>query len=564
GLVALLREKNPNATVNKIKEAILTSTNKLGYNLPDNNLGWGLIDCLAALNALSGTNPDPILRVYAFDHAPINAGDTVVGTVVLKNLGANVSNVLATLANSNNALTIIDGSTSFGNINGGDTVRSTGIIRVTVSDTVSEGTILCLDFNISGSGYSTVEKLYFLVEPKNQRSFVTHNVGNVEFSLTNFGTFGLGNDSFFPLGGSGFKYMNGVNDLYEGGLMIGIGGVSSSKVSDGVRNVAGEPDGDFKVLPGGNIKFVTPAPSITQQSFCRFSDERAENPIGVEIIQNSYAFDYYPYQDFIILQYIVKNINSSNLNNLLIGLYLDWDIPSYYSNAGGYESGDDFAWIAYNNGASLLNYRGVKVLDGNIITAYTEKGSLVYFPNPNTGSGGDGYTELEKMISLADGMGSSDSLKSVSLDLFQVVAVITNLNPGQVDTIAFAILGGDNLASMQNSAMESVNAYLLGFTDTAEDNNEPSLPKEFALHQNYPNPFNSSTAITFNLKKSSEYTLTIYNLAGKKVYEVKGQAKAGEIKIIWDTKDNTYASGVYLYKLTAGTFSDSKKMVLLK
>jgi len=71
GLVALLRQKNPNATVDEIKEAILTTAIDYGSDGPDNDYGWGVIDCMAALNALSSVNNDPNVRVYAFDHPPI-------------------------------------------------------------------------------------------------------------------------------------------------------------------------------------------------------------------------------------------------------------------------------------------------------------------------------------------------------------------------------------------------------------------------------------------------------------------------------------------------------------
>jgi hypothetical protein len=88
------------------------------------------------------------------------------------------------------------------------------------------------------------------------------------------------------------------------------------------------------------------------------------------------------------------------------------------------------------------------------------------------------------------------------------------------------------------------------------------IPKAFALKQNYPNPFNPKTSIRFDLQKASDYELTIYNVTGQVVSQFAGFAEAGEQIIEWDAADN--ASGVYFYKLNAGNFSDTKKMVLLK
>ncbi|MEW5995025.1 MAG: S8 family serine peptidase, partial [Candidatus Zixiibacteriota bacterium] len=124
GLVALLRQKNPNATVEQIKNAILTTAVDYGDPGKDNTFGWGVIDCMAALNALSSANNNPNIRVYAFDHPPISPGDTVIGTVVLQNIGNDVSGVSATLTNPDPSLAVLDSSLYFGAIVEGDTVRS--------------------------------------------------------------------------------------------------------------------------------------------------------------------------------------------------------------------------------------------------------------------------------------------------------------------------------------------------------------------------------------------------------------------------------------------------------
>jgi hypothetical protein len=88
------------------------------------------------------------------------------------------------------------------------------------------------------------------------------------------------------------------------------------------------------------------------------------------------------------------------------------------------------------------------------------------------------------------------------------------------------------------------------------------IPANFALNQNYPNPFNPMTTISFNLPVASEYTLTVYNVTGQVVTQFAGEAEAGVVELGWDASMN--ASGIYFYKLNAGDFSATKKMVLLK
>lgn len=90
----------------------------------------------------------------------------------------------------------------------------------------------------------------------------------------------------------------------------------------------------------------------------------------------------------------------------------------------------------------------------------------------------------------------------------------------------------------------------------------PILPKEFSLKQNYPNPFNPETVIGFNLVEASDYELTIYNVTGQVVEVFSGSRNAGYEEVKWNASN--VASGVYFYKLTAGSFTETKKMVLLK
>jgi hypothetical protein len=88
------------------------------------------------------------------------------------------------------------------------------------------------------------------------------------------------------------------------------------------------------------------------------------------------------------------------------------------------------------------------------------------------------------------------------------------------------------------------------------------------LDQNSPNPFNPTTAIRFSLSERQNVTLVVYDVNGRRVRAlVSGVRNAGSHTVTWDGRDNagsTVSSGVYFYRLDAGKFSDTKKMVLLK
>ncbi len=123
-------------------------------------------------------------------------------------------------------------------------------------------------------------------------------------------------------------------------------------------------------------------------------------------------------------------------------------------------------------------------------------------------------------------------------------------------TESFASFSGDFL-SVNGEVVSVEFGSATGATVVAKQ-----IPSNFALNQNYPNPFNPSTVISFALPKASDYTLTIYNVTGQKVAEFSGAAEAGVKEVKWNASSN--ASGIYFYKLNAGNFSSTKKMVLIK
>lgn len=90
-----------------------------------------------------------------------------------------------------------------------------------------------------------------------------------------------------------------------------------------------------------------------------------------------------------------------------------------------------------------------------------------------------------------------------------------------------------------------------------------SQPDDFKLEQNYPNPFNPTTAIQFSVAKLSIVDLKIFDLGGREVETlVDGPMEAGAHQVTFDA--SRFASGIYFYRLQAGSFTATKKFVLLK
>jgi subtilisin-like proprotein convertase family protein len=98
---------------------------------------------------------------------------------------------------------------------------------------------------------------------------------------------------------------------------------------------------------------------------------------------------------------------------------------------------------------------------------------------------------------------------------------------------------------------------------TAAEQQSSQIPFKYALHQNYPNPFNPTTTIKYDIPKEGIVKIIIYDILGKEVMTlVNENKKAGSYTILFNA--GSLASGVYFYNIEAGTFKDSKRMILVK
>jgi hypothetical protein len=128
----------------------------------------------------------------------------------------------------------------------------------------------------------------------------------------------------------------------------------------------------------------------------------------------------------------------------------------------------------------------------------------------------------------------------------------------------------DVIASNGESSTSSANGpFTLTINASALSSDETGLvPQEFALHQNYPNPFNPTTTISYDLPEQAQVTLGIYDLLGKQIKTLVNHSQdAGNRITVWDGTDELgrpVSAGVYLYRIKAEEFTQTRKMLLLK
>ena len=127
---------------------------------------------------------------------------------------------------------------------------------------------------------------------------------------------------------------------------------------------------------------------------------------------------------------------------------------------------------------------------------------------------------------------------------------------------------GTRSADLNNSRVRDLG---LPFGDTQTSvGDQPSgtLPATYSLRQNYPNPFNPSTSIAYSLPQPSAVTLRVYSILGQEVSTlVDTDMPAGHYVNEWNGTDrhgDDVSTGVYLYRIEAGTYTETKKMLLMK
>lgn len=152
-----------------------------------------------------------------------------------------------------------------------------------------------------------------------------------------------------------------------------------------------------------------------------------------------------------------------------------------------------------------------------------------------------------------------------------LISTNKELIQGNLLRFQFNILGEKGDIAEPSLVRLSVNDRLL-FCGKAQVSivSPKAIPDCYQLHQNYPNPCNSTTAIAYDLaeRKSNKTLLKIYNLKGQLVKTlIDSEQNAGFYRAVWDVTDEfgtPVASGIYIYKLTSGSFQKTRKLIIVK
>jgi len=315
-------------------------------------------------------------------------------------------------------------------------------------------------------------------------------------------------------------------------------------------------------------------PSVKTVSSGEFTDTRSfegHTPLGLLIKVTSYSFSK---KGFALYDYAVTlGKGYPSLKELYIGFQADVDVPN---KDGKLTSDDDKLGL-------LPDKRGIYIYDGEeekkatsllgIELLSSEKPILTWWTRKT-----DPETDKERYELLRGNYHYPENPEEKCDYRFMLSDGPYTLSAGEVVHLTVAVIQakGENLFKTNSKAADllftkNLKATILAKSKSPQQEKqlvESSLPGSFKLYHSFPNPFNSETEIMFDLPKSQEVDVTIYNLLGQPVRKLfRGKKQAGTYTFRWDGRDNTgnsVVSGVYLLIVRAGERRFQEKLILMK
>ncbi|MHB1050902.1 MAG: FlgD immunoglobulin-like domain containing protein [Bacteroidota bacterium] len=370
----------------------------------------------------------------------------------------------------------------------------------------------------------------------------------------------------------GFMF-NSINALYEGSLVMG-------NAKNRVPNAARGP-----VAPSWNPGFRQRSQiTFENQGSAKiakatFDDSTYSNPLGITVDQYSILDTAAGKTGYFIMGFDVANHSGTAINNFRLGSFFDFDLTAAGdADRGGILKDSTNTIPGVNGGAPFkihlayqyngTTYAGVvpvsqTVFAGGRITS----GAAEVYSGKMVDSNKYEYISTFRTTNTYTDLGTADDYS-----IFSSVGPYT-IAAGDTNGGAFAIVVGNSMAELlanarlaQKVAVEEFDVNLQILTGVGEQPEQ--LPVAFALDQNYPNPFNPATTIRFALPNNAPVRMSVYDILGREVRTLlNGDLNAGFHQVVWDGKNNagtSVSSGVYIYRIEAGSFISTKKMMLMK
>jgi hypothetical protein len=248
------------------------------------------------------------------------------------------------------------------------------------------------------------------------------------------------------------------------------------------------------------------------------------------------------------MAYDIKNPGTTEITNLYVGQFFDWDIANYATNQTGFDPSRSLAY-AWDQNTPSAPYFGVRALD----SAAGMRGLV------NTASIALDRAAKWSWISggiVQPAVGPADIHIALSSGPF-------NIPTGESRIAGFVIVGGEDLAAVQANADAARARWALIRGSVSVGDQGGKVPSKYALYQNYPNPFNPTTRISYSLPELEHVVIRLFDVTGRMIRTLVDEQQSPGMKSL-EVAGERLASGVYYYRMTAGNFTSTRKLVVLR
>jgi serine protease len=552
GALAIVRAYNPTYTATQaIRRLMETSDNHYsvaGNGVYADKLGYGRVNLYKALT-------DPAAPSVMFlNRAVTDNNDNAFVINDTLRIRGDFTNYLAPAANVTATLSVVSGGTFVTLIDATTTIGALGTLatgtnnsdpfQVSINPNAPANQQIVFRVTVTDGSWS---RNFFFTETVNV-DYINVTVNDVWTTITSRGLIGYNQDQ--QQQGLGFNYQQNGSLLYEAGLMIGIPG----KVSDVVRGTGTTPDTDFASQQA--VRQVIPTVASDFDLTGRFSDApSATGAIPVTVNHHAYAWSQAPHTKYVIVEYVIRNTGTVTLTNLHAGIFADWDIDAttYGDNKADYDATNKMGYV-YHTAANGF-YCGIKLL--------TTTAPPVHYAidNVNGGNGGvdmfNGFDNTEKFTTLSTNRVQAGNTLSTGNDVIDVMSSGPfTIAPGDSVIVAFALIAGDNLADIQNSAVNAQINY-----DNQVPLNVAQINTSNSGAQIFPNPTNGTTEIRYTQPQNGAVNLSVLDASGRLVSTLAtGNQAAGNYNVQFDAAN--VPAGIYLCRIETAAGVEIRKLIV--
>ncbi len=543
---ALVKAKYPNYNGLQVGEVLRTTADPIDNLNPSfaGKIGNGRLNIFNALTQTTSSIRYQKIEVTDQSNGVRAANSEMILKVDLKSFLAPVSGLNLNISSTSQYVQILDPNISIGNLGTLESKINVGPIRVKVLANAPQNENVTFKLSYVGNGGTYTDSEQYTITVALDYLNVTVNKLSTTFSSNGRVGYSKGDAT----GGLGLIYKD-ENMLFEAALMIG---KSATQVSNNARNDNGYNEDFIKQVSAQQVSNNTAAFEGT----ATFIDANSTSPIGLKVKSKMLAFANQPDDKYVIVEYEIFNTSSTALEGIYTAMFTDWDLDESSANATRYDAPTKIAYTYAKKNASYP-YTGVKLL--------TNLAPPLYYPMSYQIAGdplADGkFTTAEKFQTLtagikANGLGfDSDNGNDI---MYTIGTGPYNIPINGSIKVAYAFMGADNLTELISVGQAALTNYLKTLATPIA-----TKPLNFILKQNYPNPSKDLTTITFDIAEKSSTSLVITNAIGKVVATLVNE-KLNEGSYTKQVNLSNYLPGIYFYKLKAGNYQKTLKMIVVK